>query len=76
MQGEVFHDGSFLKPGPAVHAAPAWSVVKIDEDGDLVASLSGPVGASLPPTSPAAEDVGFLVATSCPRVTKAWTDFK
>ena len=50
--------------------------MKIDDAGDLVASISGPVGASLPPTSPAAEHVGVLAAASCPRVTKAWTDFK
>eukprot|EP00959_Pyramimonas_sp_CCMP1952_P203974 4265646-Pyramimonas_sp.AAC.1 len=74
MEGEVFHDGSVLKPGPAVYNAPAWSVVKTDEEGDLVACLSGPVGASLPPSSPAAEHLGFLAAVSCPKVTKAWTD--
>eukprot|EP00959_Pyramimonas_sp_CCMP1952_P295180 6173552-Pyramimonas_sp.AAC.1 len=49
MEGEAFRDGSGLKTRPAVYDAPAWSLVRIDETGKLVASVSGPWGpASLP----------------------------
>jgi hypothetical protein len=74
--GEVFTDGSCIKPGPPVWNATGWAVCKISPEGQLLASVSGQVGKQLPQTSPASEYVASLVAAGFPRVTTTYSDYK
>ena len=76
MEGELFTDGSCLKPGPAVWNSTGWAVCKISRDGKLLASVSGQVGRQLPQTSPASEHVAALVAAAFPRVTGVYSDYR
>ena len=74
--GEVFTDGSAVMDGPPQFHTAGWSVVKLDDSGDPLAVLYGPVGAALPCTSQAGEHVAALaVATFCPAVTDIHSDF-
>ena len=58
LEGSVFYDGSADKhPVPDLRRA-AWAAVMVDNDGCEVARLVGPVWASLPQTSQAAEQCG------------------
>ena len=56
FNGEVFLDGSCTKTFAKELNRASWAITKLDEStGELVARLHGPVWATLPQTSPAAE---------------------
>ena len=55
LQGNIFYDGSCIKRGaPGIDRA-TWAAVQVDEEGAVVACVSGPVWRSLPQTARAAE---------------------
>jgi hypothetical protein len=78
FEGEVFTDGSASILGPAEFHSVAWAIVKVDPDtGEILASLSGPVGRALPATSQAAEHVAVLaLCYHCPLATATYVDFQ
>ncbi len=78
LQGEVFTDGSCFKEGPITWHRTGWSVIKISQDGVLLAWMRGTVGNALPQTSPASEHVATLAAVTAPGagVTQANSDYK
>ena len=62
MWGPVFVDGSCTAFKYKVLNRAAWSVAMVDEQGELVARISGTVWASLPQTPQAAEYVALGAA--------------
>ncbi len=77
FHGVVFTDGSCIKPGARCWQRAAWAVVKINDEGELMAWASGRVGDQLPQTSPAAENVGTLAsALLAAPLTKSMRDYK
>ncbi len=77
FHGVVFTDGSCYKPGPVTWNKASWAVVKLSEDGVVLAWARGPVGKLLPSSSPASENVAVLAAaTLTQRVEEARSDYK
>ncbi len=76
MEGTVFTDGACTKPGPVTWNRTGWAVAKVNEQGDLLAAVSGTVGRQLPQTPAAAEYIAALVASEFPRVQIAFSDYK
>ena len=77
IHGVVFTDGTCYKPGPVTWNKAGWAVVKLSEDGVVLAWARGPVGKLLPQTSPASENVAVLAAaTLTQRVDEARSDYK
>ena len=76
IEGVVFTDGACTMSGPPTWHRTGWAVCKVSETGDLLASVSGRVGRQLPQTSAASEYIAGLVASSFPRVTVAYSDYK
>eukprot|EP00972_Heterocapsa_arctica_P011417 1673822-Heterocapsa_arctica.AAC.1 len=62
FQGHAFLDGSCIKqPCTTELSGASWAIAKIDDMCNLVAYMHGPVWATLPQTSPAAEHAAFGV---------------
>ena len=60
--GDFYLDGSCAKEWhPSLNRA-SWAIVRVDNDGVLEGSLSGPVWGNLPQTSPCAEFVAYAAA--------------
>ena len=77
IQGEVFTDGSCFKQGPHQWHRTGWSVCKVSEDGVLLAYVRGRAGHRMPQTSPAAEHLPVLRAsTITDKVTVIHSDYK
>ncbi len=77
LHGVVFTDGTCQKPGPITWNRAGWAVLKLSEDGVVLAWARGPVGKLLPATPPASENVGVLgAATLTRRVDEARSDHK
>ena len=77
LHGVLFTDGTCYKPGPVTRRKAGWSVVKLSDDGVVLAWARGPVGKLLPATSPASEHVAVLAAaTLSTRADEARSDYK
>ncbi len=77
MHGVIFTDGTCYKPGPVTWNRAGWAILKLSEDGVVLAWARGPVGKLLPATSPAAENVAVLAAaTLTSGVDEARSDYK
>ncbi len=77
MHGVIFTDGTCYKPGPVTWNRAGWAILKLSEDGVVLAWARGPVGKLLPSTSPASENVAVLAAaTLTPGVDEARSDYK
>ena len=76
MEGTIFTDGSCTKTGPPTWTRTGWAVIKMSENGDLLATASGRVGRQLPQTAAAGEYVAALVASGFQRATVAYSDYK
>ena len=55
MHGDTYYDGSCDQRRDADITRAAWAVVQINQNGDEVARLTGPVWEGLPQTAQAAE---------------------
>ena len=76
MQGVIFIDGTCFKPGPVTWNRSGWAILKLSEDGGVLAWARGLTGKLLPATSNASENVSVLAAASFPRVTETRSDYK
>ena len=77
LHGVVFTDGNCYKPGPVTWNRAGWAILKLSEDGVVLAWARGPVGKLLPATSPASENVGVLASATLTRgVEEARSDYK
>ena len=65
MQGHIFYDGACTRDIEDEFSRAVWGVIQLGLAGNVVATLSGPVPASLPQSSQAAEHAGRIAAVEC-----------
>jgi hypothetical protein len=77
LHGVVFTDGTCYKPGPVTWNRAGWAVLKLSDDGVVLAWARGPVGKLLPSTSPASGNVTVLAAATLTQgVEETSSDYK
>ena len=62
LRGKVYYDGSCDNRGDPILSRASWGIVEVSDDGDVLATFSGNVPATMPQTPQSGEHIAHAFA--------------